>query len=1140
MNVRRHLSSRAIALGGYLWLIALSAKAESGQSWTDSGSAFSAGTLGNSGQNLYVNRRGELEIIRRHDIDGNGYLDLIFNSSHDRYNAVPATLATAAPGPTLNRTELGVDGSSRVIPYDLNRDGFTDLVFMPNLQNVQRDRASLAIAWGGPEGWSTARLTRQLFVNGVRSLAVGDLNGDGWPDLLTLNSEGWIFGQPPGRIVRIFWGGPDGYLLANYQDLGIPQAIEVVGGGFGLHREYSAAVLTETGAIHYMAPDAKGAILHLAHTVQLATTAVTAAAPVKPQCLLKHPSFRPSGDVLWIGTDSAELYYVGPSAQQDEVESHEARPATHLALGRLDDDVWPDLVLTNLKLVYASDPKPPGLAPSVTILWGRADGVSIRRSTSLSIPNAIFTAVGDLNADGHGDLIISVHQGDQSMNASSRVFFGDGSRQLPAAGLPVATDGAEGVAIAHLTSAAQAVAVFANSGHATLDSAVPVRLYWGSADGFSTKAMVDIPNLSGYKSSLSDLNADGYVDLIILNGGDVEEDTIARAPYAGANIYWGGAEGSIGGPGPTRFDPARRQVLRETHLGSINVADLNGDGFLDVVLGAFESGEKAATNLVIYYGSAAGLLHENRKVIRVADRSIGCLIADFNRDGRLDIIVGCYAINQIITYWGGAGGYSENNRTILPFLAPVDLEAADLNNDAWLDLVASSYDDPVAHHNDAGLAIFWGGPKGWHQSNSQWLPGMTPLGLAVADLDGDGFLDIVSPHYHGDLTRERLPSYIFWGSAQGYAALNRTALIVDSASEVEIADFDRDGKLDLAFTAHSVDPGHRTDSPIYFNDGNRFKSPRVQLLPVAGPHYGWVQDIGNIYHRRYEEDFASRVFRWTESRRGGRLTVDAATPFGSRIGLHVRSAADEAALSAAPWRKVSGNTFELSARDHALQYRLDLLSANGDAYPLVRKVDLLVKSEPAFLRKVEDVAGLPRVLLIGDSISYGYTVPVQDLLAGKASVHRIPTNGGPTTNGLANLKEWLGEKRWDVINFNWGLHDIRIMPGENRQVSPEDYAKNLRALVMQLKATGAKLIWCSSTPVPEGSKDRVTGDEVKYNEIAARVMQEEGITINELYTFAMPWRGAMQPPKDVHFKPEGSALLAEQVAKRILAALPAK
>src|SRR6266851_280152 len=78
-------------------------------------------------------------------------------------------------------------------------------------------------------------------------------------------------------------------------------------------------------------------------------------------------------------------------------------------------------------------------------------------------------------------------------------------------------------------------------------------------------------------------------------------------------------------------------------------------------------------------------------------------------------------------------------------------------------------------------------------------------------------------------------------------------------------------------------------------------------------------------------------------------------------------------------------------------------------------------------RKIEDVAGLPRVLLIGDSISIGYTEPVRTELKDKANVHRIPMNAATTAVGLTNLGAWLGSDHWDVIHFNFGFHDLKIM-----------------------------------------------------------------------------------------------------------------
>jgi len=194
------------------------------------------------------------------------------------------------------------------------------------------------------------------------------------------------------------------------------------------------------------------------------------------------------------------------------------------------------------------------------------------------------------------------------------------------------------------------------------------------------------------------------------------------------------------------------------------------------------------------------------------------------------------------------------------------------------------------------------------------------------------------------------------------------------------------------------------------------------------------------------------------------------------------------------------------------------------------------------LTPIEDQPGLPRVLLIGDSISIGYTIPVRNLLKGKANVHRIPANGGPTKNGLANIDKWLGDGHWDVIHFNWGIHDLKIMTDGKRQVEPGDYEKNLRTLVAKLKATGAKLIWATTTPIPEGplNPPRSFGKVPEYNEIADRVMKENGVAIDDLNTVITPHVGEMQIPHDVHYKAEGYITLAKQVAASIEAALPAK
>lgn len=642
--------------------------AESQPAWTDSGASFSAGTLGDSGQNLYINRHGALETIRRYDLDGNGHLDLLFNNTHDLFNAIPATLASIN-GTSALTEELGVDGSSRVLVHDLNRDGFAELVFMPNQQNVQQQRSSIIIAWGGSDGWTTKRLTRQLPVNSMTSLAIGDLNNDGWPDLLALNSDGWLFGQPAGKIVRAYWGSADGYFLSRYQDLGIPGAVEIATGRFGPQGQFSAVVLTEKGSLCFLKMESKTGLLELVLTVNLPLESNQSGSS-KAQCIVTQAGSSGSGDVIWVGTNGSALFQIATNKTQPKVTPFAIGPATHLSLGRLDDDQWDDLVLTNLKLVYPSEKRTTKAEASVTILWGSEGGFNRARQTAHDIPNAFSTAIGDLSGDDHADLVVAVFQGDQSLKASSLIFLGDGKQRLPAQHLAVATEGARGVALARVTPASKPVAVFANSQHRTLDDAVPLRLYWGVPGGFSIDSVVDIPNLSGYKSSASDLNSDGYVDLIVINGGDISEEAAARVPDTGINIYWGGAEGNMKSPGPTKFDFSRRQILAEKHLGSINVADLNRDGFLDLVLGAFESANSPSTDLIIYFGSAEGFSATRRQAITVSGRSIGCLIIDANRDGDLDIIIGAYTKNEVVTYLGRNGQFSATDKIVLPYPGP--------------------------------------------------------------------------------------------------------------------------------------------------------------------------------------------------------------------------------------------------------------------------------------------------------------------------------------------------------------------------------------------------------------------------------------------------------------------------------------
>jgi lysophospholipase L1-like esterase len=179
---------------------------------------------------------------------------------------------------------------------------------------------------------------------------------------------------------------------------------------------------------------------------------------------------------------------------------------------------------------------------------------------------------------------------------------------------------------------------------------------------------------------------------------------------------------------------------------------------------------------------------------------------------------------------------------------------------------------------------------------------------------------------------------------------------------------------------------------------------------------------------------------------------------------------------------------------------------------------------------VQDVAGLPKVLLIGDSVSRGYTQAVRKALASKANVHRAPENCGPTANGLKKIDVWLGEEKWDVIHFNFGIHD--------RNTPLTEYGARLEQLVQRMAKTGAKLVWASTTPIPDDApKQQTATSVVERNQLAGKIMEKCGVKTDDLFEAITPQLATLQNPNDVHFNAAGYDFLGETVATAVEAAL---
>ncbi len=177
---------------------------------------------------------------------------------------------------------------------------------------------------------------------------------------------------------------------------------------------------------------------------------------------------------------------------------------------------------------------------------------------------------------------------------------------------------------------------------------------------------------------------------------------------------------------------------------------------------------------------------------------------------------------------------------------------------------------------------------------------------------------------------------------------------------------------------------------------------------------------------------------------------------------------------------------------------------------------------------------LPRVFVVGDSISAGYGPHLEKMLAGrfhyarrqgmKAAMQNLDVPRGANSGNSARCLEYFAGLRdstglqADLLLFNCGLHDM-IHPdlhSPQRQVEPDAYRENLQQIITVVTQLGPEMIWMRITPVDEAQHNSGNGpyrfcrDVDLYNRIADEVMTSRGIPMIDLYTFTL----SLGPPHE--------------------------
>ncbi|HEY8428446.1 MAG TPA: VCBS repeat-containing protein [Sandaracinaceae bacterium] len=433
----------------------------------------------------------------------------------------------------------------------------------------------------------------------------------------------------------------------------------------------------------------------------------------------------------------------------------------------------------------------------------------------------------DVNLDGFPDLVVSNQQTAASAyTTESFVYFGSSVGLTPDARRALPTVGAVGNAIADLNADGWPDIVFASS---TTGGMTLSYVYMGSRTGFSPEPLL-LPTVGAHAVAVADLNADGWLDLVFAN---------RQAPES--YLYWGS---------PAGYSMGNRAALPTLGATGVAVADLNADGYLDIL---FSNGSNGTTRAVPSY-----------------------------------------------VYWGSPAGFTPSARSDLPGLGPGDCAIADLDRDGFLDVVLPGFNDDTTF--EVPTYVYLGASSGFSQERRLELPGTGAWGTTVADVDADGYLDVVLASYTtSSAAVTPLDSLVYLGAEAGPGGEPRRYPTLGARSAI-VADFDRDGHLDLAFTSYHNGSSYASDSLVFRGTSAGPSPTAITPLPSFGAQISTTADLGNVYDRSDQEEYVSGPIELPAGATPTRIAWSADTPLGSSVRLSVRSAPTPDELADAPWR----------------------------------------------------------------------------------------------------------------------------------------------------------------------------------------------------------------------------------------------
>jgi hypothetical protein len=693
------------------------------------------------------------------DVNGDGYDDLLVGATHldntfSQEGAAMLFLGSAA-GPESSPSWIvfsgDIDvgyGGSVASAGDVNGDGYSDVIVGAyDFTNNQTEEGLVQVYLGSSSGlsltpdWTVEGDQAECFF-GISVSSAGDVNGDGYDDIIIGASR---YDHPMANEGRAYvYQGSAGGLQASHSWL-------VEGNQVGAHLGQSVCRAGDVNGDGYA------------------------------DVIVGTPGYT-NGEA---GEGRAAVYAGGPAGLATiaawSIEGNQANASLGEAVhgaGDVNGDGYADVIVG--ASFHDNDQIDEGL---VQVFLGSATGLSATPAISIEgdqVSSRFGSAVagaGDVDGDGLGEILIGAFTHTEGFSGEGKVIL------LPGKPLVIDTLASE-IRESNIENASYGWSVasagdingdgFADVivGASTLSNSLPFQgaafAYHGSASGTSNtpdwtiESNQALAELGFMARCAGDVDGDGYDDVIV---GAPQYDGLAFDDGLAA-IYAGSPAGLSAAP-IWQWSTGQNGARLGRTVGT--AGDVNGDGFADVIVGAysFDNGEADEGSVWVFLGSAAGpgstpsWSFESNQVGAWLGRS-AATAADVNGDGFSDVIVGSYNFDngetdegRIFVFHGSAAGLStlpdwtyESNQAGA-FLGFCVASAGDVNGDGYSDVVAGATGYDGAFSNEGRAYLFLGSAAGL-QSTPVWTAlggqAFANFGISIGsagDLDGDGYSDIV-------------------------------------------------------------------------------------------------------------------------------------------------------------------------------------------------------------------------------------------------------------------------------------------------------------------------------------------------------------------------------------------------------------